>query len=223
MWLPSMNQRCCGSALPYFLLCFLEHPGVAQPQQAQQGWRLGPLPSSHPSPHEGDQGLAALGHRNPPERGIWGGAWGQATKRRRLVGEMGRKRRWGVMEPQCAAAAQAQHGVLLLSRLCPPAHPAGPPQRYSPLASHQLSSHFSSPSASCSPTSAASQQKGRQAELKAQGGQSIVEDSGDKAWMKSISSGTSRKERTSAPSEIERKIMKVGHSFLLMYLAGFTF
>lgn len=48
MWLLSMNQRRCGSALPYFLLCFLEHPGIAQPQQAQQGWRLGPVPSAHP-------------------------------------------------------------------------------------------------------------------------------------------------------------------------------
>lgn len=48
MWLLSMNQRRCGSALPYFLLCFLEHPGIAQPQQAQRGWRLGPVPSAHP-------------------------------------------------------------------------------------------------------------------------------------------------------------------------------
>lgn len=41
--------------------------------------------------------------------------------------------------------------------------------------------------------------------------------------MNSIGSGTTRKERTSALSEIEGKIMKAGRSFLLMYLAGFTF
>lgn len=55
MWLLSMNQRRCGSALPYFLLCFLEHPGVAQSQQAQQGWRMGALPSFRP-PVKGTKG-----------------------------------------------------------------------------------------------------------------------------------------------------------------------
>lgn len=87
MWLLSMNQRHCGSALPYFLLCFLEHPGVAQSQQAQRGWSLG-LHHSFCPPGEGDQGWAALGGRNTPKKEGFEKEqeWGK------LVGQMGRKR-----------------------------------------------------------------------------------------------------------------------------------
>lgn len=160
MWLLSMNQRRCGSALPYFLLCFLQRPGVAPPPARTAGLEAGTAPLLSP-PGEGDQGFTALGHRNPPRKGdlrrsMWPGCQaeeaGGGNGQKKVLGSRG-------APLSCGSPGSAWGAAAVPSR--PPAHPAGPPQRSCPPASHQLSSRFSSPSSSCSPTSGARGKVGR--------------------------------------------------------------
>lgn len=210
MWLLSMNQRRCGSALPYFLLCFLEHPGIAQPQQAQQGWRLGPVPSAHPRRRQlkgGQPWVMGVPQKGgfeeeceawPPRGRCWRG--GKGKEKVLGGGETGRKRCW-------AAAAGAQQGELLLSHPCPPAHPAHrrgtallPCTTCPPGSPHHRPDVPKPPEQHC-------KREGRQSR-KLDEGRASPKDSGDKARAKSVGSGTRRKGRTSALSEMEGKIMK---------------
>lgn len=193
MWLLSMNQRHCGSALPYFLLCFLEHPGVAQPQQAQRGWRLGPHPSSCPTPVKGTKGgqpwvveiaLQKEGFqeehevRPPSGRSWWGKLAGkgagalQCPTRLWLLGLSTGSccRPMSILLP--TQLAHRRGTALLPHTSCPPTSPHHYPHV------HKSHEHH------C-------KREGRQSQNPSKS-RSSPKNRGDKAWVKIVGSGTSR-------------------------------